>query len=107
LAGGVTCQLIYLRTCASRSSIREAALRFDVRPSTDLKLMRRFSRNGRLAPARFFGHRRPILEPHEVLLGKAVTLTKEMLWVTIENLIYTFASEGGQSHLRKCGYKFT
>jgi putative transposase len=50
------------------SSIRQAALRFEVSPSAAVKLMRRFRQSGSPAPARFGGHRRPILEPHETLV---------------------------------------
>ena len=56
-----------VRAVEGGSSIRQAALRFDVSPSAAAKLMRRFRQSGSPAPARFGGHRRPILEPHETL----------------------------------------
>ena len=57
-----------VRAAAGGDSIRRAALRFDVSPSAAVKLMRRFRQSGSPAPARFGGHRRPILEPHEALV---------------------------------------
>jgi len=57
-----------VRAVQGGSSIRQAALRFDVSPSAAVKLMRRFHQSGSPAPARFGGHRRPILEPHERLV---------------------------------------
>lgn len=50
-----------VRAVEGRSSIRQAALRFDVSPSAAVKLMRRFRQSGSSAPARLGGHRRPIL----------------------------------------------
>lgn len=57
-----------VRAVKGGSSIRQAALRFEVSPSAAVKLMRRFRQSGSPAPARFGGHRRPILEPHEALV---------------------------------------
>jgi putative transposase len=57
-----------VRAVAGGSSIRQAALRFDVSPSAAVKLMRRFRQSGSPVPARFGGHRRPIIEPHEMLV---------------------------------------
>ncbi len=57
-----------VRAVEGGSSIRQAALRFDVSPSAAVKLMRRFRQSGSPAPARFGGHRRPILEPHQALV---------------------------------------
>ena len=57
-----------VRAVEGGSSIRQAALRFAVSPSAAVKLMRRFRASGSPAPARFGGHRRPILDEHEVLI---------------------------------------
>jgi putative transposase len=57
-----------VRAVEGGSSILQAALRFDVSPSAAVKLMRRFRQSGSPAPARFGGHRRPMLEPHEALV---------------------------------------
>jgi putative transposase len=48
-----------VRAVAGGSSIRRAALRFDVSPSAAVKLMGRFRQSGSPAPARFGGHREP------------------------------------------------
>jgi transposase len=57
-----------VRAVDGGSSIRQAALRFAVSPSAAVKLMQRYRASGSPAPARFGGHRRPILEPHEALV---------------------------------------
>ena len=54
------------------SSIRAAARRFEVSPSAAVKLMRRVRTTGSPAPARFGGHRRPLLAPHEADLRALV-----------------------------------
>jgi transposase len=57
-----------VRAVAGGTSIRQAALRFDVSPSAAVKLMRRYRESGSPAPARFGGYRRPMLAPHEALV---------------------------------------
>ena len=57
-----------VRAVKGVSSTRQAVLRFEVSPSAAVKLMRRFWESGSPAPARFGGHRRPFLEPHETLV---------------------------------------
>jgi putative transposase len=57
-----------LRDVEDGSFIRQAALRFDVSASAAVKLMRRFRPRGSPAPARFRGHRRPILGPRDTLV---------------------------------------
>src|SRR5260370_32791959 len=47
------------------SSMRGAAARFAVSPSSAIKLMARVRATGSLTPARYGGHRRPLLAPHE------------------------------------------
>jgi transposase len=54
------------------SSIRQAAARFAVGPSTAVKLIQRVRRTGSLAPGQIGGHRRPILEPPADLLRALV-----------------------------------
>jgi transposase len=48
---------------ANGSSIRGAARRFAVAPSTAIKLLQRVRATGSATPARYGGHRRPLLEP--------------------------------------------
>ena len=59
-----------VRAVQGGSSIRQAALRFEVSPSATVKLMRRFRQSGSPAPARYGGHRRRILAPHEALVRR-------------------------------------
>jgi putative transposase len=54
------------------SSMRGAAARFAVSPSSAIKLMARVRATGSLAPARYGGHRRPLLAPHEAVLRALV-----------------------------------
>jgi transposase len=60
------------------SSIREAARRFAVSPSAAIKLMQRVRATGSPAPARYGGHRRPLLEPHEAELRALVEATPDI-----------------------------
>jgi len=55
------------------SSMRGAAARFLVSPSSAIKLMARFRATGSVAPARYGGHRRPVLLPHQELLRALVS----------------------------------
>jgi putative transposase len=66
------------------SSIRQAALRFDVSPAAAVKLMRRYHESGSPAPARFGGHRRPILEPHEALLRSILDAKTDISLIEIQ-----------------------
>jgi putative transposase len=59
----------------SGSSIRAAARRFAVSPSAAIKLMQRVRATGSPAPARYGGHRRPLLEPYEAGLKRVVEAT--------------------------------
>ena len=61
-----------VRAVVTGSSIRQAALRYEVSPSTAVKLMRRLRETGSAAPARYGGHRRPILEAHAELIRALV-----------------------------------
>src|SRR5205814_9891042 len=55
------------------SPMRGAAARFSVSPASAIKLMARFRASGGVAPARYGGHRRPVLLPHQELLRALVT----------------------------------
>src|ERR1700712_5290916 len=64
-----------VRAVAEGSSIRRAAARFDVSPSSAIKLMQRVRATGSTAPAKIGGYRRPLLDGHEGLL-RELTGTK-------------------------------
>jgi transposase len=59
------------------SSIRAAARRFAVSPSAAIKLMQRVRATGSAAPARYGGHRRPLLAPHDADPRKLVAATPD------------------------------
>jgi len=67
-----------VRAVERGSSIRAAARRFAVSPSTAIKLMQRVRATGSPAPARYGGHRRPLLEPHETELTALVEATPDI-----------------------------
>jgi transposase len=73
-----------VRAVEGGSSIRQAALRFDVSPSAAVKLMRRYHESGSPAPARFGGYRRPILEPHEALVRSILEAQSDVSLVEIQ-----------------------
>jgi len=60
------------------SSIREAAWRFAVSSSAAIKLMQRVRATGSAGPARYGGHRRPLLAPHEADLRRLVEATPDI-----------------------------
>ena len=60
------------------SSIREAARRFAVSPSAAIKLMQRVRTTGSAAPARYGGHRRPLLASYEADLKGLVETTPDL-----------------------------
>src|SRR6266550_2596972 len=62
------------------SSMRGAAARSLVSPSSAIKLMARFRATGSVAPARYGGHRRPVLLPHQELLRALVTERPDITW---------------------------
>ena len=62
----------------SGSSIRQAARRFAVSPSAAIKLMQRVRATGSAAPARYGGHRRPLLAPYEADLRRLVEATPDL-----------------------------
>ena len=59
-------------------SLREAARRFSVAPSTAIKLMQRVEATGSAAPDRYGGHRRPLLEPYERSLEALVLASPDI-----------------------------
>jgi transposase-like protein len=62
------------------SSMREAARRFAVSPAAAIKLMQRVRSTGSAAPARYGGHRRPLLAPHESDLRRLVERDRTSRW---------------------------
>ena len=73
-----------VRAVEKGSSIRQAALRFEVSPSAAVKLMWRVRESGSAAPARFGGHRRPILDEHEALVRSLVATKPDLTLVEIQ-----------------------
>ena len=61
-----------VRAVEGGSSIRQAAVRYEVSPSAAVKLMRRVRETGSVAPGRIGGHRRRVLDPHQDLLRSLV-----------------------------------
>jgi transposase len=76
-------RLRVVRAVEGGSSIREAARRFAVSPSAAIKRMQRVRATGSAAPARFGGHRRPLLEPHEAELRGLVEATPDITLVEL------------------------
>ena len=72
-------------------SIREAARRFAVAPSTAIKLMRRVAATGSAAPGRYGGHRRPLLEPHEAKLRALVEATPDITLAELKSEVERLA----------------
>ena len=68
-------------------SIREAARRFSVAPSTAIKLMQRVEATGSAAPDRYGGHRRPLLEPFESLLEALVLATPDITLAELQRTL--------------------
>jgi putative transposase len=67
-----------VRAVEGGGSIRGAARRFAVSPSAAIKLMQRVRATGSAAPARFGGHRRPLLAPHERDLRRLVEASPDL-----------------------------
>jgi transposase len=74
-----------VRAVEGGSSIRQAALRFEVSPSAAVKLMRRVRETGSPAPARYGGYRRPLLDPHEALVRSIVDAKADISLVEIQS----------------------
>lgn len=54
------------------ASARQVAARFDVSPSTVVKLMQRVRATGSIEPARIGGYRKPLLAAHEATIRELV-----------------------------------
>ena len=80
------------------SSIREAARRFAVSPSAAIKLMQRVRTTGSAAPARFGGHRRPLLASHESELRRLIAASPDITLAEIQaELEHQFGVSAGLS----------
>ena len=73
-----------VRAVEKGSSIRQAALRFDVSPSAAVKLVRRVRESGSPSPARFGGHRRPVLDAHDALVRSLLDAKSDITLVEIQ-----------------------
>jgi transposase len=71
-------RLRIVRAVERSSSIRQAAQRFAVSASAAVKLMQRVRATGSAVPARYGGHRRPVLQPHEAELRRLVEATPDL-----------------------------
>ena len=71
-------RLRIVRAVERGSSIRAAARRFAVSPSAAIKLMQRVRATGSAAPARYGGHRRPLLATYEADLKQLVAATPDI-----------------------------
>jgi putative transposase len=86
----------------SGSSIRAAARRFAVSPSAAIKLMQRVRATGSPAPARYGGHRRPLLEPYEAGLKRVVEATPDLTLAELQAEVQRqFGVVAGLSTLHK------
>ena len=81
-----------VRAVERGSSIREAARRFAVSPSMAIKLMQRVRATGSPAPARYGGHRRPLLAAHE---GEIAALVEASPDLTLAELQAEIARRSG------------
>jgi transposase len=81
-----------VRAVEEGSSIREAARRFAVSPSAAIKLMQRVRATGSAAPARFGGHRRPLLAPYEADIRRLLEATPD---ITLAELQAALARRSG------------
>ena len=78
-------RLRIVRAVERGSSIRAAAGRFAVSPSAAIKLMQRVRATGSAAPARYGGHRRRVLEPHEADLRRLVAATPDITLAELQS----------------------
>ena len=92
------------------SSMRGAAARFAVSASSAIKLMARVRATGSVAPARYGGHRRPVLAAHEDVLR---ALVEEKPDITLAELQAELRRRRGvavclatiHAHLRRLGLR--
>jgi len=73
-----------VEACEGGSSMRGAAARFAVSPSSAIKLMARVRATGSVAPARYGGYRRPLLAPHDDVLRALVTAQPDITLAEIQ-----------------------
>jgi len=73
-----------VEACEGGSSMRRAAARFAVSPSSAIKLMARVRATGSVAPARYGGYRRPLLAPHDDVLRALVTAQPDITLAEIQ-----------------------
>ena len=78
-------RLRIVRAVEGGSSIRAAARRFAVSPSAAIKLMQRVRATGSAAPARYGGHRRPVLAPHAADLRRLVAATPDLTLAELQS----------------------
>jgi putative transposase len=84
------------------SSIRAAARRFAVSPSAAIKLMQRVRATGSPVPARYGGHRRPLLEPYAADLKRVVEATPDITLAELQaEVARQFGVVAGLSTLHK------
>jgi putative transposase len=81
-------RLRIVRAVEGGSSIREAARRFAVSPSAAIKLMQRMRATGSAAPARFGGHRRRLLAPHESDLRRLVEASPDITLAELQAALH-------------------
>jgi putative transposase len=103
-------RLRIVRAVERGSSIRQAARRFAVSPSAAIKLVQRVRATGSAAPARYGGHRRPLLERHEAELRKLVAATPDITLAELQAACeQRFGVLAGLStlhnHLRRLGLR--
>ena len=85
------------------SLIRQAARRFAVSPSAAIELRQRVRTTGSAAPARYGGHRRPVLEPHEADLRKLVAATPDRTLADLRTELQRRCGvQAGLSTIHKC-----
>ena len=97
-----------MRAVSEGNSIRQAALRFDVSPSSAIKLMQRVRATGSTAPARIGGYRQPLLHGHDALLQELTAAKPGITLVEIKEALAERGIEGGHistlwSTLRRLG----
>ena len=84
-----------VRAVADGSSIRQAAARFEVSPSSAIKLMQRVRRTGSTTPAKIGGYRRPLLAGHEGLLRELTSAKPGITLVEIKGALAERGIEAG------------
>jgi transposase len=80
-------RLRLVRAVGRGRAIRAAARRFAVSPSAAIKLMQRVRTTGRAAPARYGGHRRPLLEAYEADLEQLAAATPDLTLAELQTAL--------------------